>query len=146
MYKIILAETEKEIKRCFPVMLELRTNLKDDEDFVKKVKRQQNTSGYKLFFLEDNGGVKSAAGIRISECLAWGKFLYVDDLVTLSSERSKGYGELLFDRLVSYAVENSCDQLHLDSGARRFGAHRFYLKKRMDITSHHFAMMLKHES
>jgi GNAT superfamily N-acetyltransferase len=143
MDKIIIAESETDIKRCFPVMAELRTHLKDENDFFQRVKRQRKTADYKLIFLEVNGQIKSAAGIRISECLAWGKFLYVDDLVTFSSERSKGYGEKLFDRLVSYAVENSCDQFHLDSGVQRFGAHRFYLKKRMDITSHHFALKLK---
>ncbi len=143
MYKIIPAESEKDIKRCFPVISELRTHLKNEEEFFQRVKRQQEIAGFRLIFLEENGEVKSAAGIRISECLAWGKFLYVDDLVTLSSERSKGYGEKLFDWLVSYAVENSCDQFHLDSGVQRFGAHRFYIKKRMDITSHHFALKLK---
>jgi GNAT superfamily N-acetyltransferase len=124
-------------------MKELRTDLKDDEDFFQRVKRQQDLYSYKLLYLEDKGSIKSAAGTRISECLAWGKFLYVDDLVTLSSERSKGFGELLFEHLVRYALENSCDQLHLDSGVQRFDAHRFYLKKGMDITSHHFAMKLK---
>ena len=143
MYKIISAESDNEIKRCFRVMQELRTHLKDEAEFLQRVKRQQDMAGYKLIYLEDNGEIKSAAGIRISECLAWGKFLYVDDLVTLSSERSKGYGEKLFDWLDSYARQNNCGQLHLDSGVRRFDAHRFYLKKRMDITSHHFALILK---
>jgi hypothetical protein len=31
----------------------------------------------------------------------------------------------------------------LDSGVQRFGAHRFYLRRRMDITSHHFALDLR---
>jgi hypothetical protein len=33
--------------------------------------------------------------------------------------------------------------LHLDSGVRRFDAHRFYLNKRMNISSHHFSMVLR---
>lgn len=143
MVKIILAETEADIKRCFSVMAELRSHLKNEDEFLRRIKRQQLISAYKLVFLEENNEIKSVAGIRISECLAWGKFLYVDDLVSISSGRSKGYGEKLFDWLVSYAAENSCDQFHLDSGVQRFGAHRFYLKKRMDITSHHFAIKLK---
>jgi hypothetical protein len=31
----------------------------------------------------------------------------------------------------------------LDSGVQRFGAHRFYLRRRMNITSHHFAIDLR---
>jgi len=33
-------------------------------------------------------------------------------------------------------------QLHLDSGVQRFSAHRFYLSKRMEISSHHFSLKL----
>jgi len=74
---------------------------------------------------------------------AWSKFLYVDDLVSKSGERSKGYGGALFDWLVEYAREDNCDQFHLDSGVQRFAAHRFYLIKRMSIESHHFGLKLR---
>jgi GNAT superfamily N-acetyltransferase len=67
----------------------------------------------------------------------------VDDLVTRESSRSKGYGQRLFKWLLSEAKSRDCDQLHLDSGVQRFGAHRFYLAGRMDIIAHHFAMKLK---
>ena len=84
----------------------------------------------------------AVAGYRISECLSWGKFLYVDDLVTRETDRSKGYGATLFDWLIGQAVKEGCVQFHLDSGVQRFGAHRFYLAKRLDITCHHFALKL----
>ena len=143
MIIIRFAENDTEIKRCFPVMFELRPHLKDEEEFLLKVKNLNEIAGYLLAFLEEDRMIKSVAGIRISECLAWGKFLYVDDLVTLSSERNKGYADRLFDWLIIYAKQNSCDQFHLDSGVQRFPAHRFYLKKKMDITSHHFAIKFK---
>jgi hypothetical protein len=44
--------------------------------------------------------------------------------------------------LVEAARENGCAELHLESGVQRFGAHRFYLANRMDITCHHFGMKL----
>jgi GNAT superfamily N-acetyltransferase len=81
-------------------------------------------------------------GFRISESLAWGKFLYVDDLVTRSVARSQGYGAELFNWLVNYATDQACQQLTLDSGVQRFAAHRFYLQHRMHITSHHFTLNL----
>jgi len=87
--------------------------------------------------------MKAVAGFRISENLAYGKFLYVDDLVSKTEDRSKGYGGALFDWLVALAREHECDQFHLDSGVHRFAAHRFYLTKRMDISSHHFVLKLK---
>jgi GNAT superfamily N-acetyltransferase len=67
----------------------------------------------------------------------------IDDLVSKSTDRSKGYGGRLIDWLVEYARQNDCDDFHLDSGVQRFGPHRFYLNKRMEIACHHFALKLK---
>ncbi len=66
----------------------------------------------------------------------------VDDLVTDAAARSHGYGAALFDWLVAEARRLDCRQLSLDSGVQRFDAHRFYLRKRMSITAHHFTLKL----
>lgn len=141
---IFLAKDDDEIRSCYPVMVELRPHVQPDE-FLVRVRRQQEIAGYELAYVADevDGEVKAVAGFRISESLAWGKYLYVDDLVSKSGERSKGYGGNLFDWLVGYAKENNCDQFHLDSGVQRFAAHRFYLIKRMLIEGHHFGLKLK---
>ena len=138
---IRLTESDDDIRRCFPVVSQLRTHL-SEQDFINQVKRQM-TSGYQMAFVEAEGAVVSVAGFRISECLAWGVFMYVDDLVTDDSTRSKGYGKAMLEWLAVFAKRTGCKQLHLDSGVQRFGAHRFYLTHGMDITCHHFAMMLE---
>ena len=138
---IFLANSDDEINACFPVLAELRPHV-SREEFLLRIKRQTAESGYRLACAVD-GDVKAVAGFRISECLAWGKFMYVDDLVARSADRSKGFGGALFDWLVEYARENNCDQFHLDSGVQRFGAHRFYLQKRMAIEAHHFGLKLR---
>jgi GNAT superfamily N-acetyltransferase len=129
------------VERCYPVMAKLRPHLTQIE-FVEQVMRQMSEGGFGLLLAEVNGGVAGVAGYRILENLAWGRFLYVDDLVTDEKWRSQGVGAALFDFLVEAARENGCKQLHLDSGVQRHGAHRFYLAKRMDITSHHFGLKL----
>jgi GNAT superfamily N-acetyltransferase len=141
MTRIALAREDHEIRNCYPVMAELRPHVQPEE-FLIRVKRQFEIADYKLAYVMD-GEVKAVAGFRISECLAWGKFLYVDDLVSKSDERSKGYGGALLDWLIEYAKEEKCDQFHLDSGVQRFAAHRFYLNKRMFIEAHHFGLKLK---
>jgi GNAT superfamily N-acetyltransferase len=138
--RIALAREDDEIQSCYPVMAELRPHVQPGE-FLLRVKRQAEIADYKLAYLAD-GGVKAVAGFRISECLAWGKFLYVDDLVAKSVDRSKGFGGALFDWLVEYARAEGCEQFHLDSGVQRFAAHRFYLTKRMMIEGHHFGLKL----
>lgn len=138
--RIALTQTPDQIAACHPAMQQLRTQY-DLQMFVEQVQQQQ-PHGYQLAFVEDEGAVSAVAGFRVSLNLAWGKFLYVDDLVTLPSARSKGYGGKLLDWLTGYARQHGCGELHLDSGVQRFAAHRFYLTNRMEITSHHFAMKL----
>ena len=110
-------------------------------EFVARVRRQQRT-GYELAFVEHDGAVKAVAGFRLMENLPWGKFLYVDDLVTDEAVRSHGHGQKIFAWLIERARAAGCAEFHLDSGVQRFGAHRFYLGQRMDISAHHFALKL----
>lgn len=135
-----LAQSDAQILACFPVMLQLRPFL-EIADFVKRV-REQMLAGYQLAFFAIDNRVVAVAGLRISQNLAWGKFLYVDDLIVDETERSHGYGKQLFNWLIQYAKQNHCQQLHLDSGVQRFDAHRFYLRHRMKIASHHFLLEL----
>jgi len=142
MTSIRLAQTaEDDILRCFALMVELRPHLLEDE-FVSRVRRQQEVHDYQLAVLEEDGAIKAIAGFRISECLAWGRFLYVDDLVTAPSARFRGYGQQVLDWLLAQARAQGCAQLHLDSGVQRHEAHGFYLKNRLHITSHHFSRVL----
>jgi len=139
--RIRLAAAPDEVERCFPVMHELRPHV-DREQFLGQVQRQADTHGYQLAFLEETGDIRAVAGFRTIEMLAWRRALYVDDLVTAAAHQGRGFGGRLFDWLVAHARREGCVQLHLDSGVQRHGAHRFYLVKGMDITSHHFAMKL----
>ncbi|WP_310489698.1 GNAT family N-acetyltransferase [Chamaesiphon sp. VAR_69_metabat_338] len=139
--KISLAISIEEITACFPVIRELRTHL-EIADFITQVQRQQQQFNYQLIYLRVDDSIQTVAGFRMSESLAWGKFLYVDDLVSRSESRSHGYGTKLFNWLVNYARSQDCQQLTLDSGVQRFAAHRFYLRYRMQISSHHFSIEL----
>ncbi|MDQ3034229.1 MAG: GNAT family N-acetyltransferase [Myxococcota bacterium] len=138
---IRLATTDDELRAAFPVMKQLRPHLELDA-FVAQARRQQHAHGWSLAVRFDGERVVACAGYRIGEWLAWGKALYVDDLVTDESARSGGHGDALFEWLCDAARAADCAQLHLDSGVQRFAAHRFYLRKRMNITSHHFARKL----
>jgi len=138
---IVLAASRKELSRCYPVLVQLRPHLGEAE-FLRRVELQAR-EGYQVAFLEHDGRPVCVAGFRITHNLAWGRFLYVDDLVTDDAARSKGFGQQMMAWLVQHAKGADCDQLHLDSGVHRFGAHRYYLASGMDITAHHFAMKLK---
>jgi len=139
---IKIAGTDREIEDCFAVMTELRPHIAR-VDFLPTVKRLMVQTGFRMVYLKDGGDVKAVGGFRIAEWLAGGKYLEIEDLATRDGERSRGCGGEVFDWLVAHAKENGCDQLRLVSHVRRFGAHRFYLRKRMIIEAHYFSMTLK---
>ncbi len=141
MTKILLATTDVEIKACYPIMRQLRPAY-SEVTFLTQTKKQMQT-GYYLAYLKDGRHICALAGYRYSECLAWGAFLYVDDLITDSAQRSKGYGKLLLDWLVQQAKIHQCSELHLDSGVQRLDAHRFYAVHGMAKTGYHYAIKLK---
>jgi GNAT superfamily N-acetyltransferase len=142
---IAIANTDKEILRCHPVMRELRPLFQNPEQFLERVRRQQK-QGYLLAFAESDGDVRAVAGYRYLESLFSGKNLYVDDLVTRDRDRSRGFGGELLDWLIVQAREHGCENLELDSGVQRFEAHRFYFSKRMSISSYHFRIKLNSEA
>lgn len=136
-------KTDTDIARIHPVMRELRPHIETAEDFVTRVRRQQQNHGYRLIYVEDAGAPVAASGFRFTEYLFAGKILYVDDLICLESHRGKGFAEALMRWMEELAVREGCEQFHLDSGTHRLRAHRFYHRLGLSITSFHFAKVLK---
>jgi len=138
MHRIAIAGTPAEIEACFPVMSQLRPKI-PRADFVKRVQDLAAATGLRLAFLDD-GGIRAVAGYRISDWLAGGRYLEIEDLVTADGERSKGYGGLLFDWIVELARREGCLQVRLVSAVRRVDAHRFYLRKGMTQEAYYFSL------
>jgi GNAT superfamily N-acetyltransferase len=143
--KIYTANDKNSIEKCFQVMHTLRPKL-NSESFYEVIKDMMSR-GYYLIYTEENGHAVCAAGFRFTEHLAWGKTIYIDDLSTLPEARSKGHASALIDYIFQLAKEKNYDQVHLDSGCNeaRYDAHRLYLKKGFNITSHHFAWQVKRD-
>ena len=137
---IHLATTDAEIIACYPIMRELRPHLVEAE-FLSRIRGLENT-GYRLALVQHPEEVVAVAGFWIRENLAWGRFMYIDDLVTSASHRSTGIGARFLAWLREYAIKEGCRELHLDSGIQRKGAHRFYEREGMSMFGYHFAVNL----
>ncbi|MDR3393355.1 MAG: GNAT family N-acetyltransferase [Sulfuriferula sp.] len=136
--RIFIAQSDQEIQNCFPAFKALRPHL-SASNFLPQVRRQQ-AQGYQMLALEHERRIRSAAGFRIAEFLAWGQILYIDDLITLPDQTRHGYGGKLLDWLIAHAHSRQCQGLHLDSGYMRHDAHRLYLHKGFQLSSHHLAL------
>ena len=133
-----LIKADDDLTKVAKVLLQLRPQY-DLASIIEQIKKQQS-SGYQLAYVTQEDDVLAVAGFVVSEKLAWGKHIYIDDLVTNEQIRSKGVGGFLIDWFKDYASRLGCQQLHLDSGINKFAAHRFYLNKRFNIASHHFSI------
>ncbi|QIL91386.1 GNAT family N-acetyltransferase [Microbulbifer sp. SH-1] len=133
-----LLTSDEDLNEIGKVLLQLRPQY-NLENLKAQIKLQQE-SGYNLAYVKSDGRILCVAGFVIGQKLAWGKHIYIDDLVTDENHRSTGAGTLLMNWLKEYAKEIGCGQVHLDSGVQRFSAHRFYLRERFSIASHHFSI------
>jgi len=143
--KIHLAQSESAVQACLPVLAQLRPDLvrQAPAEAAARIRRLTQSHGYLLAAVFEDGAVRTVAGFRMCENLAWGRFLYVDDLVTDAPHRGKGHGSALLTWLIERAREAGCDELHLDSGVQRADAHRFYEGHGLSFASHHFRIRLE---
>jgi len=135
---IRIASSEQDVLALAPVLLQLRPQY-TTESLINQIKKQQ-LDGYQVAFVEMDNAVVCVAGFVMNEKLAWGKCLYVDDLVTSETMRSRGAGKAMINWLTRYAREEGCRELHLDSGMHRIDAHRFYDREGFDRSCLHFAI------
>lgn len=116
--------TEVEWREAYPVMVQLRTHL-DEDEFVDSV-REMADDGYRLFAADLNGDVVAVAGVTTLLNLYDGRHAYVYDLVTDADRRSAGHGSALLSFVCDWARKRGYDNLVLTSGLGRTDAHRFY--------------------
>lgn len=135
------ATSEEDIAKCFDVMHELRPKIASADELVFLIQRQQR-EGFQFAYLEAEGKVVTVAGFRVQHLLATGLTLYVDDLITAGSARSKGHGKAMLEALITHAKERGCQTFSLDSGTWRHEAHAFYYREGMRITNFHFELPL----
>lgn len=125
---------------ALPVLRELRPHL--TADGLRQVYVEGHPQGYRFLAALDGERCLGVAGYRVLATVVFGRKLYVDDLATASAARSTGVGKALLDELERRARDAGCAVLDLDSGVQRHDAHRFYLRERMHISSHHFTKPL----
>jgi GNAT superfamily N-acetyltransferase len=134
-----------ESHRAALALLELRPRLESIDRMTSQIDAQR-ADGYRIVASFEDGDEDAAAvaGFRVSHNLAWGRFTYVDDLVTRAALRGRGHADAVMAWVEREARRQGCGELHLDSGVGpdRADAHRFYFRHGMRINSYHFGRAL----
>lgn len=135
------ADSDEDVGACFPLMRQLRPHLADSAELLVRVRRQEKES-YRLLVTWREGKPVGAAGYRFQENLVRGRFVYVDDLVVLDSERRSGIGALLLDEVSRIAKSAGYDWLTLDTALNNSLGQRFYFRWGMLSSALHFGKAL----
>jgi len=135
--------TATDTLRAAETLLHLRPHHSTAEALAEQIDKQR-ADGYRVVASMEGDAAAAVAGFRIQENTAWGRHLYLDDLVTHPEHLRKGHADALFTWLDEEAIKQGCAQFHLDSGVaeNREAAHRFYFNHGMRINSYHFARTL----
>jgi GNAT superfamily N-acetyltransferase len=114
----------KELPEAYEVLTQLRVGLsyEEFEDLVYEMRHKE----YKMIGVFEGVELVTYAGVFIQTNLYHKRHLFIDDLVTYDSVRSRGYGDAMMEYLVNYAKVAMCENIVLSSGTQRLDAHRFY--------------------
>ncbi|KAB2331598.1 GNAT family N-acetyltransferase [Cytobacillus depressus] len=125
--KIIELTTTVQWKDAFPIMKQLRSDLVEGTylDLLNEMKED----GYRLFALFADNNIVALAGLSLRVNFYSKRHVFIYDLVTDASHRSRGYGERLLKYIHNWAIENGAEYVALESGVQRIDAHRFYEEK-----------------
>lgn len=126
---------------CFHIMRELRPHLSGAQAFAEQVQRQAR-QGYHLLAAWQDEQIVALAGYRVLESLLYGRFLYVDDLVTAASARRLGLGGKLIEALREEAKQQTCAHLVLDTALGNSLGQRFYFRQGLLSKGLHFSQVL----
>ncbi|MBS0644522.1 MAG: GNAT family N-acetyltransferase [Proteobacteria bacterium] len=135
------AESDADLRTCFPLMQVLRPHLQDSTAFAARVRRQGQV-GYRLLAAWDGDAPVGLAGYRPQENLIRGPFCYVDDLVVAEAARRHGVGALLLDGVRAEARAARLPHLVLDTALDNALGQRFYFRYGMLPAALRFAMPL----
>lgn len=140
--KIQEAKTDSQLKACYPLFKELRPHIKGEQNFISQWNKQVD-EGYIISFVEITGNVVAAVGYRLMTTMAWGRFIYIDDLIALPDQCGRGYGTLLLKHIQNKAVKLNLKGVHLDTGYQRHLAHNSYLRNGFKLNCHHLCWINK---
>jgi ribosomal protein S18 acetylase RimI-like enzyme len=122
--QIVELRAEGEFREAFATIRELHHEL--DEEKYMGLLAQMRPKGYRHFAIRDSGEIVGVVGTQVLTNLYYERHVYVYDLVTKASTRSKGYGQALLAHVEDVARREGCKYIVLACGREREAALRFY--------------------
>ncbi|MBX9768781.1 MAG: GNAT family N-acetyltransferase [Bdellovibrionales bacterium] len=123
--RLFQVQSSEDLKRCYPVLKELRSDL-TFENYISIYEQAHTADGYELVAIEEHGKILALMGYRFLADYVRGRHLYIDDLVSTETARSKGLGAELLTYAEKIAAEKGCRSLRLCTGVENTRGIEFY--------------------
>ncbi|MDM5188333.1 GNAT family N-acetyltransferase [Bacillus sp. DX4.1] len=135
-------KTVGQFREVLPILQQLRPALTKEE--AQSLLHKMREERYQLFSLfNEEGEAACLAGVAVCTNFYNKKHVFIYDLVTAESHRSKGYGEALLSHIEGWGKEQGCTCVVLTSAFPRVDAHRFYEREGYEKVSYAFHKELK---
>ncbi|MCB0317324.1 MAG: GNAT family N-acetyltransferase [Bdellovibrionales bacterium] len=119
--------TEQDWTDAFQCLSQLRPELKLP-DFLR-MREDLLSRNYKLLGLKDKNQIVCVAGYMLHPHIERGSEFWIHDLVSLNTERSKGYGLKMMAELEKIARHSGCKRVQVHTRIDRELAQNFYENK-----------------
>lgn len=138
--QIIELTRKEDVFRTFPLLKQLYPELSQEqyESYINDLL----PLGYRRIVAEEDGQYIASAGILEGVHFRFGKYLYINDLVTDSTHRSHGIGKQLVHWIEAEAQRLKCTSIKLSSNVNRHEAHRFYITDGFFVHGYYFVKEL----
>jgi len=123
-FHIRIAQDGHEALFGLRVLQQLRPDL--DEDHFIEIIDERIRAGYHFAMLLEGSGVVAVAGYRYGVSFAWGRYVFVEDLVADESVKGQGFRRGLLGFLKEQARHHNCRMVRIDSRNERNEAHALY--------------------
>lgn len=128
-------KTLEEMFAVFDVLAHMYPNMSRPE--YEAILPERVETGYRMLGVFDGEKCICSAGFWISYRFYCGKFIQLDNMVTLPDARSKGVGKLVVDFIKNTGKSDGCKKVLVDTYVENFSAHRFFLREGFIIRGYH---------
>lgn len=119
----------------FPVLSNMYPDLSIEE--YKEIIPKRKVEGYRMVGVFDGEKCVCAAGFWVGVRFYCGKFIQLDNMVSMPEARSKGAGKMLVDWIKAVGKTEGCNKIILDTYVENFEAHKFFLREDFLIRGYH---------
>ncbi|MCE3232989.1 MAG: family N-acetyltransferase [Rickettsiaceae bacterium] len=120
---------------AFPVLAHMYPDMSQEE--YRNILPERVNNGYRMLGVFDDEKCVCSAGFWISYRFYCGKFIQLDNMVSLPDYRSKGVGKLVTDFIKNLGITDGCNKVLIDTYVENFNAHRFFLREGFIIRGYH---------